>query len=206
MHRYISGTWYLDHSIRTKLNFINTKLTKKKTKTKTKKKTKNDVNEFIEGEKTRKSTKHWPFIPEDNQSTNTRFSLKKKKITKKRQVKQNVVHTKLARTKSELNRQRQKKQWCDSNSSLAHPKPRSNSLKLNEKQKNQVKKKKKRKRTNLQRQRKREENWTDWYTEQTDKSVPPENSPPSSCKKKKKKKGSNSRQVEECEATLMEQR
>lgn len=77
--------------------------------------------------------------------------------------------------------------WCDSNSSLAHPKPRSNSLKLNEKQKNQVKKKK-RKRTNLQRQRKREENWTDWYTEQTDKSVPPENSPPSSCKKKRKRK------------------
>lgn len=148
MHRYTSGTWYLDHSIRTKLNFINTKLTKKKTKTKTKKKTKNDVNEFIEGEKTRKSTKHWPSIPEDNQSTNTRFSLKKK-ITKKRQVKQNVVHTKLARTKSELNRQRQKKQWCDSNSSLAHPKPRSNSLKLNEKQKNQVKKKKKKKANKL---------------------------------------------------------
>lgn len=83
--------------------------------------------------------------------------------------------------------------WCDSNSSLAHPKPRSNSLKLNEKQKNQVKKKKKRKRTNLQRQRKREENWTDWYTEQTDKSVPPENSPPSSCKKKKRKRKDQTR-------------
>lgn len=83
-----------------KLNFIKTNLKKQnKTKTQIKRKQKNNVNEFTEGEKTRKkSTRHWPPIQPINKYT--QFSLKNKR-KKKRQEKQNVVHTKLfVRTKS----------------------------------------------------------------------------------------------------------
>lgn len=85
-----------------KLNFIKTNLKKQnKTKTQIKRKQKNDVNEFTEGEKTRKkSTRHWPPIQPINKYT--QFSLKNKRITKKKtgETKRSTYQTFCKETKS----------------------------------------------------------------------------------------------------------
>lgn len=86
-----------------------------------------------------------------------------------------------------MNRQRQKKQWCDSNSSLAHPKPRSNSLKLNEKQKNQVKKKKESEQTYRDREKEKKTELIDTQNKQI-KVYPPKIPLPPLAKKKRKRK------------------
>lgn len=77
--------------------------------------------------------------------------------------------------------------WCDSNSSLAHPKPRSNSLKLNEKQKNQVKKKKKEsEQTYRDREKEKKTELIDTQNKQI-KVYPPKIPLPPLAKKKKEK-------------------
>lgn len=120
-----------------KLNFIKTNLKKQnKTKTQIKRKQKNNVNEFTEGEKTRKkSTRHWPPIQPINKYT--QFSLKNKRITKKKtgETKRSTYQTFCKDKKCESNRDKRNSDVTPITSSNLHLKPRSNSLKLNQKQK-----------------------------------------------------------------------